>query len=100
MVPAMRSIVRQAQRAGVASGAANGVSIMRNRKWGNLRAAIVAVVVTMAAPWCPLTGTAQEVAPGLKVGDVLDQGNAQLAKDLLPAEILKHYEKGEYRNKI
>jgi len=40
------------------------------------------------------------VAPGLKVGDVLDQSNYQHAKDLLPPEILKHYENGEYRNKI
>lgn len=40
------------------------------------------------------------VAPGLKVGDVLDQSNYQLAKDLLPPEILKHFQTGEYRNKI
>jgi hypothetical protein len=40
------------------------------------------------------------VAGGLNVGDVLDQTNWQKAKDLLPPEILKHYEKGEYRNKI
>jgi len=45
--------------------------------------------------------TAQdEVAPGLKVGDVLDASNAAMAKDLLPPEILKHFEKGEYRNRI
>jgi len=42
----------------------------------------------------------QDVAPGLKVGDVLDQHNWQSAKDLLPPEILRHYEKGEYKNKI
>jgi hypothetical protein len=42
----------------------------------------------------------EEVAPGLKVGDTLDQSNADLAKDLLPPEILKHYKSGEYRNKI
>ena len=42
----------------------------------------------------------EEVAPGLKVGDMLDQSNAQLAKDLLPPEILKHYENGDYRNQI
>ena len=41
-----------------------------------------------------------EVAPGLHVGDVLDQSNAQLAKDLLPPEILKHYAAGHYRNRI
>jgi hypothetical protein len=40
-------------------------------------------------------------APGeLKPGDVLDQSNWQLAKDLLPPEILKHYQNGEYRNPI
>ena len=42
----------------------------------------------------------EEVAPGLKVGDTLDQSNADLAKDLLPPEILKHYKNGDYRNKI
>jgi hypothetical protein len=43
---------------------------------------------------------ADEVAPGLRVGDVLGQDNAAKAKDLLPPEILKHYETGEYRNAI
>ncbi len=42
----------------------------------------------------------EEIAPGLHVGDVLDQSNADLAKDLLPPEILKHYKNGDYRNKI
>ncbi len=37
---------------------------------------------------------------GLKPGDVLNQSNWQLAKDLLPPEILKHYETGAYANKI
>ena len=46
------------------------------------------------------TNGSQEVAPGLKVGDVLDQSNAQLAKDLLPPEIEHHYEKGDYHNRI
>src|SRR5262245_64265947 len=41
-----------------------------------------------------------EVAPGLKVGDTLDQSNADRAKDLLPPEILKHYKDGGYRNEI
>lgn len=40
-------------------------------------------------------GAGEDVAPGLRVGDVLDQSNWQLAKDLLPAEILRHYETGE-----
>ena len=42
----------------------------------------------------------EEVAAGLKVGDTLDQSNADLAKDLLPPEILKHYKNGDYANVI
>jgi hypothetical protein len=53
---------------------------------------------------CALAGRAdaagEEIAPGLRVGDVLDQSNADLAKDLLPADILKHYKNGDYRNRI
>jgi len=41
-----------------------------------------------------------EVAPGLKVGDVLGPQNAQAAKNLLPPEILAHYVTGDYRNKV
>jgi hypothetical protein len=41
-----------------------------------------------------------EIAAGLEVGDVLDRSNWQLATDLLPPEILRHYEKGDYRNPI
>jgi hypothetical protein len=41
-----------------------------------------------------------EVAPGLTVGDILDQTNADLATDLLPPEILMHYETGGYKNRI
>jgi hypothetical protein len=41
-----------------------------------------------------------EVAPGLKVGDTLDSTNAQTAKDLLPPEVLKHFETNEYVNPI
>ena len=37
---------------------------------------------------------------GLQPGIVLDSSNAGLAKGLLPPEILKHYEKGEYKNEI
>jgi len=42
----------------------------------------------------------EEVAPGLKAGDMLDQSTWQRAKDLLPPEVLKHYERGEYHNRI
>ena len=36
----------------------------------------------------------------LAVGTTLDRSNADQAKDLLPPEILSHYQKGEYTNKI
>ena len=42
----------------------------------------------------------EEIAPGLHVGDVLDKSNADKAKDLLPPEILQHYQSGAYRNRI
>ncbi len=37
---------------------------------------------------------------GLKPGDVLGKDNWELAKGLLPDEILRHYKDGEYVNKI
>ena len=50
---------------------------------------------------------AEEAAPAaapadgaLKVGDVLNQTNWEKAKGLLPPEILDHYRKGEYINRI
>jgi hypothetical protein len=46
------------------------------------------------------TARAADVAPGLKVGDTLGTDNAAAAKDLLPPEVLKHFEAGEYRNPI
>ena len=58
----------------------------------------VALVMSLGAVRADAAG--EEVAPGLKVGDVLTQSNADLAKDLLPPEILRHYQSGEYRNRI
>jgi hypothetical protein len=37
---------------------------------------------------------------GLQPGQVLGKDNWELAKDLLPPEILRHYKDGEYANKI
>ena len=37
---------------------------------------------------------------GLQPGMMLDQSNAALAKGLLPPELLAHFEKGEFANKI
>ncbi len=45
-------------------------------------------------------GQADGNASGLKPGMVLAKDNCQLAKDLLPPEILRHYCNGEYANKI
>ena len=39
-------------------------------------------------------------ATALKPGDVLDSSNWELAKDLLPPEVLDHYRTGEYTNPI
>lgn len=52
---------------------------------------------------CLLVGTAWadgSADAGLKPGDVLDQSNWQKAQGLLPPEILKHYQNGEYANPI
>jgi hypothetical protein len=55
-------------------------------------------------PWPPDPGVfappGTEVAPGLRIGDTLEQSNADLAKDLLPPEVLAHYRSGGYRNPI
>jgi hypothetical protein len=67
--------------------------------------AAAAVVAALALALCAARAgyadqTNDEVAPGLKIGDVLDEHNADLAKDLLPPEILRHYKNGGYRNRI
>ncbi|MBI4515175.1 MAG: DUF1329 domain-containing protein [Deltaproteobacteria bacterium] len=51
---------------------------------------------------CALAGSvrADEPADQLQPGDVLNQSNWHKAKDLLPPEILKHYQTGEYINPI
>jgi hypothetical protein len=41
-----------------------------------------------------------QVAPGLAIGDMLSSANAARAKDLLPPEVLSHFEKDEYQNPI
>ncbi|MGH7790210.1 MAG: DUF1329 domain-containing protein [Candidatus Binatia bacterium] len=43
---------------------------------------------------------ADQTVPGINLGDMIDQSNAAAVKDLLPPPILKHYENGEYRNKL
>ena len=46
----------------------------------------VSVLVLLLLCVAPASHAEEEVAPGLKVGDVLDQHNAQLAKDLAQRE--------------
>jgi len=60
-----------------------------------LRALALSLVMAAAA-------TAQEPAAAgdLKAGEVLNQTNWQKAQGLLPPEILKHYESGDYANPI
>ena len=58
------------------------------------------IIATLAGSSPLFAGSVEEVAPGLKAGETLDQSNWQLAKDLVPPEILRHYERGEYRTKI
>ena len=66
----------------------------------NPRSRIVVVVALIGM----LAGVARADQPasadGLKPGDVLNQSNWQKAQGLLPPEILKHYQAGEYANPI
>ncbi len=62
--------------------------------------AFAMLLVLQSSHRTPAAAAEEQVAPGLKVGDVLDQHNYQLAKDLLPPEILRHYKTGAYVNKI
>jgi hypothetical protein len=68
------------------------------------RPAVLAAAPDPDHPWPPDSARydqpGAEVAPGLRVGDILDEGNADRAKQLLPPEILKHYRTGGYRNPI
>ncbi|MEO8603390.1 MAG: DUF1329 domain-containing protein [bacterium] len=66
------------------------------KSWTGALAVLLALILGLGRA----TADEKEVAPGLKVGDTLDQSNAGKAKDLLPPEILKHYEQNDYRNKI
>jgi hypothetical protein len=55
-------------------------------------------------PWPPAASAYQpagtEIAPGLRIGDVLGAANADRAADLLPPEIAGHYRSGGYENPI
>jgi hypothetical protein len=55
---------------------------------------LLVAVVALVGPCVPA------LAYLLVPGDVLGPDTAERAKDLLPPEILKHYESGEYRNAV
>ena len=63
-----------------------------------LRALLVAALAVVIVR--PAWAQAQAATDGLKPGDVLDKTNWQKAEGLLPPEILKHYQNGEYANAI
>jgi hypothetical protein len=64
-------------------------------KGGHMKGKATIIAFTMMLL---LTGVAQ--AQELKPGDVLSEKNWQLAQDLLPPEILRHYERGEFANPV
>ncbi|MFQ5667316.1 MAG: DUF1329 domain-containing protein [Candidatus Binatia bacterium] len=64
------------------------------KKVAKVMSAALASALIVLAP----SGTVQ--GKGLQPGDVLSKENWQLAKGLLPPEILAHYKNGEYRNPI
>ncbi len=55
--------------------------------------AVISALATIAFAICV---RAEELAPG----DILSQENWRLAKDMMPPEVLRHYERGEYANPI
>jgi len=63
-------------------------------------AALAAVLIATGLPPSVAVTDAGAPATGLAVGDVLGPSNWQAAKDLLPPEILRHYESGDYKNPI
>ncbi|GIW44592.1 MAG: hypothetical protein KatS3mg077_1874 [Candidatus Binatia bacterium] len=69
----------------------------RTQKW--LRAVAV-VSVVCATMWLAPRKACATDGNGLAPGTMLGKDNWQLAEDLLPPEILKHYREGHYQNKI
>ena len=61
----------------------------------------VAQAPEAAAPAAPAAAPARKASgSGLETGSVLDRSTAQLARGMLPDELLRHYEQGEYVNPI
>src|SRR5262245_833255 len=64
----------------------------RSKKGGPMRSRLGAFVVAIAMA----AAARAQVSPGMTI----DKSTANQAKDLLPAEILKHYQAGEYKNPV
>jgi hypothetical protein len=80
---------------------------MRTRSWFLIGTVALATgLLGMSAPGFAAPPGGSEMAAkqaaevGLKPGDILGKDNWELAKDLLPPEILRHYREGEYANPI
>src|SRR5262245_62548703 len=65
----------------------------------NIMRVILAAALTLAIAR-PAWSQDQAATDGLRPGDVLNQTNWKKAEGLLPPEILKHYQNGEYVNAI
>src|SRR5262245_61175895 len=65
----------------------------------NIMRVILAAALTLAIAR-PAWSQDQAATDGLKPGDVLNATNWKKAEGLLPPEILKHYQNGEYVNAI
>jgi hypothetical protein len=63
---------------------------------------VVVLAIAASALFASPPAQAEETAAtgDLKPGDVLNQSNWQKAEGLLPPEVLKHYQNGEYANQI
>ncbi|HVO23877.1 MAG TPA: hypothetical protein VMW56_09630, partial [Candidatus Margulisiibacteriota bacterium] len=66
---------------------------MRNAVRVRLSAALAACFI---AAWAGASAAADDLKPG----EILDATNWQKAEGLLPPEILKHYQNGDYANPI
>src|SRR5262249_6870008 len=58
------------------------------------------VAVGLVLTWCVLVCARAAAADDVKPGTTLDSSTASGAKDLLPPEILSHYQKNEYVNQV
>ena len=62
---------------------------------------VAVMLVLLVSGGIPAVSRAADApSDGLRPGDVVDQQTWQRAEKLIPAEVLKHYREGEYKNPI